>query len=105
MPVLKWRPDEKSPYIPVGVAVYDTSKYIETVMAATNWVDNTYSFEDEYPHDHYNIEISVSSTASVDEFEAFGSAMICGKADSNVAVALSGAPSVDIPIVVKVVSK
>lgn len=79
--------------------------FVLSTMLASGWVDNAYSFEADYPPDQYNIQIEVAPTATVDQFEAFGEAMICGSATENVATALNGAPTVDIPIIVKVVAK
>lgn len=78
---------------------------VNSTLLASGWVDNTYSFENEYPNSKYDISIEVSSTATADEFEAFGGAMICGSANSNTATALSDVPTVDIPIIIKVVTK
>ena len=74
-------------------------------MLASGWDGGTYSFEDTYPSAQYDISIEVAPTATREQFEAFGEAMICGSADGNVATALNGAPTVDIPILVKVVAK
>lgn len=75
------------------------------LMLATGWVDGVYSFEAEYPHSAYDLSIEVAPTATAEQFEAFGSAMICGSADSNIATAIGGVPTVDIPIIIKVVAK
>lgn len=77
---------------------------IET-MIASGWADGKYSFETEYPHEQYNISVEVAPTATAEQFEAFGGAMICGSADSNIATALGDVPTVDIPIIVKAVRK
>lgn len=84
-----------------------TSKpsFVTATMAASGWSGNTYSFESTYPKASYDIAIEVAPTATVEQFEAFGEAMICGSATENVATALNGAPSMDIPIIVKVVAK
>jgi hypothetical protein len=79
--------------------------YVLYTMVATNWVDNTYSFEAYYPHAQYDISIEASNTATAEQFEAFGEAMICGSAESNVATAINGAPSMDIPVIIKAVVK
>lgn len=80
-------------------------KFVEATMLASKWEGNTYSFEEEYPHASWNISIEVAPTATVNEFEIFGEAMICGSADSNIATALGDVPTEDIPIIVKVVAK
>ena len=79
--------------------------YVEATMLASGWSGNTYSFEAEYPSEEYNISIEVAPTATVNEFEAFGGAMICGNAAENAATALGGAPTIDIPVIVKAVRK
>ena len=79
--------------------------YESTTMIASAWSGNTYSFEAEYPNAKYDVDIQVAPTATAEQFEAFGSAMICGSADSNVATALGDVPTVDVPIIVKAVAK
>ena len=79
--------------------------YTEAAMTASGWSENTYSFEADYPAENYNISIEVAPTATAEQFEAFGGAMICGSADSNIATALGDVPTVDIPIIIKVVAK
>lgn len=85
----------------IGAAV----NAVSDTMLAENWVENTYSFEDTYPKAKYNIEIQVAPTATVEQFEAFGEAMICGSHDTNNATAIGGAPTVDIPIIVTIFTK
>ena len=87
-----------------GTGAYRESRITATLLAA-NWTGNTYSFETEYPHASHNISIEVAPTATAEQFEAFGAAMICGSVDSNVATAIGDVPTVDIPILVKVVKK
>lgn len=82
-----------------------SDKYLVVDMMAAKWDGKTYSFEDEYPHDAFNIGIEVAPTATAEQFEAFGGAMICGSPNSNVATALGGVPTVDIPVIVKAVKK
>lgn len=79
--------------------------YASVNMLASFWTGNTYSFEAAYPKDSYDISVEVAPSATAEQFEAFGSAMICGSADSNVATALGDAPTVDIPIIIKAVRK
>lgn len=101
---------------PRGVATLDINgkvpagqiadaEYVETTMFAANWVDGKYSFEADYPHVQYNIGIEVAPTATAEQFEAFGGAMICGSADSNVATAIGDVPTIDIPVIIKAVRK
>ena len=79
--------------------------YATATMSASGWSGNTYSFEATYPKASYDISVEVAPTATAEQFEAFGGAMICGSHDSNVATALGDVPTVDIPIIIKVVAK
>ena len=97
--------DGSDPITPSSIGAAAKPSYITMILLSSGWVDNTYSFEDTYPHAQYDISVEVSSTATADQFEAFGSAMICGSADSNVATALGDVPTEDIPIIVKAVRK
>lgn len=73
------------------------------VLSASGWVGNLYSFESQYPVNEFNIEIALDSSATDAQVEAFNSAQIVGSATSNVVKAFGSVPSVDIPIIVKVV--
>ena len=77
----------------------------EVTMFADGWIDKAYSFEALFPFDQYDIEVSVSGTATVEQFEAFSSAMIGSNAAQNVVTAVGEAPVVDVPVVVKAVKK
>ena len=79
--------------------------YSYMTMTASNWAGNTYSFEAAYPKASYDISVEVAPTATAEQFEAFGGAMICGSADSNIATAIGDVPIVDIPLIIKVVAK
>ena len=82
-----------------------------TVSAATllasNWdsTAKTYSFETDYPIATYDIEIALDSTATTAQAEAFNGAQIVGSATSNIIKAYGIVPTVDIPIIIKVVTK
>ena len=92
----------------LDTSIQGTGSMLEIVVAtmvASSWSDNTYSFESEYPNSEYNVSIEVAPTATVEQFEAFGEAMICGSHDSNVATAINGAPTIDIPVIIKAVRK
>lgn len=101
---------------PRGVATLDINgkvpagqiadaEYIEATMLASGWTGNTYSFEADYPHAQYNIEVGVAKTATVEQFDAFCEARIGEDTGSNVAVAVGDVPTVDIPIIIKAVRK
>lgn len=79
--------------------------YVSDTLLASGWVNSTYSFEETYPFASYDIEIQPASTATAEQVEAYGGAMIVGSIDSNVATAKGDVPTVDIPIIIKVVAK
>ena len=78
-----------------------------TTLLASNWdsTAKTYSFETGYPNASYDIEISLDSTATAEQAEAFNGAQIVGSATSNIIKAYGDVPTVDIPIILKVVTK
>ena len=104
MAVLKYKDPETGEVMIVGVPK-DEVQSVETTMLASNWVGNTYSFEADYPHAQYNIEVGVAKTATVEQFDAFCEARIGEDTGSNVAVAVGDVPTVDIPVVIKAVRK
>lgn len=79
--------------------------YTEYTMLASGWTENTYSFESVYPSEAYDIEISLSSSATNEMVEAFNSATITGSVDSNIVTAFGDVPTIDILVIVKVVKK
>lgn len=79
--------------------------YTTGTLSASGWSGSTYSFEAQYPHTDYDIAIEVAPTATADQFEAFGAAMICGSVTSNVITALGDVPTDSIPIIIKAVMK
>lgn len=78
-----------------------------TTLLASNWdsTAKTYSFEADYPNASYDIEIALDSTATTSQAEAFNGAQIVGSATSNVVKAYGIVPTVDIPVILKVVNK
>lgn len=76
-------------------------------LLASNWDSalKTYSFESDYPMTTYDIEIALDSTATTEQAEAFNGAQIVGSATSNTIKAYGDVPTVDIPIILKVVRK
>jgi hypothetical protein len=105
--VIHYRLDGETEWKPYALAVGASAKpvYTTTTMTASGWSNGTYSFESTYPKASYDISVEVAPTATVEQFEAFGEAMICGSADSNVATALGDVPVIDIPVIIKAVVK
>ena len=78
-----------------------------TTLLASSWDSSakTYSFESTYPNASYDIEVALDSTATSEQAEAFNGAQIVGSATSNIIKAYGDVPTVDIPIILKVVTK
>ena len=76
-------------------------------LLASNWdsAAKTYSFETNYPMATYDIEVALDSTATSEQAEAFNGAQIVGSATSNTIKAYGDVPTVDIPIILKVIEK
>lgn len=79
--------------------------YVNVTMTHSSWSNSQYSFEDTYPNAKYNISVSVASTASSAQFDAFGKAKIVGNATTNVVKALGTVPTQDIPVMLKITRK
>ena len=82
-----------------------TTTYVTSSLTVSNWSDRVYSFESNYPNSEYDITISVAPIATSTEYDAFANAKICGSADSNSVTAIGTVPTIDIPIIIKAVSK
>lgn len=78
---------------------------LKTALFASGWSGTSYSFEDDYPFNEYDLEIALDNTATLEELTAFNEAQIVGSADTNIVKAYGTAPVVDIPIVLKAVRK
>ena len=74
-------------------------------LLASGWSNGTYSFETDYPKAIYDLEIALDSTATTAQAEAFNGAQIAGSATSNTIKAYGIVPTVDIPIILRVVNK
>ncbi len=75
-------------------------------LLASDWYSTClYSFEIDYPSSNYDIEIALDSTATSEQAEKFNGAQIVGSATSNIIKAYGDVPIVDIPIIIKVVTK
>ena len=82
--------------------VANNPRYIDATLLASGWSGSTYSFENAYENELYNIDISIRSTATNLQQAAFCSARLAGSSSSNVLTAKGRVPTVDIPIIIKV---
>ena len=83
------------------------NQVLKTIERA-KWSGNKYSLEAEYPFSTYDIYIvDFGKTVTENQMWAWQDAMIIGSTTENVltAIASTGAPKVDIPIVLEIVKK
>lgn len=83
----------------------NASVILPTALFASGWSGMTYSFESDYPFNKYDLEIALDNTATLAELSAFNGAQIVGSANTNIVKAYGTVPTIDIPIVLKVVAK
>ena len=81
------------------------TEVVEGVLAVAGWSGDTYSFENTYPSDTYDIEIALNNIASSYQVGLFNSAQIVGSATTNVVKAFGTVPTADIPIIIRRVRK
>ena len=74
-------------------------------MLSSGWQGKKYSFEATYPVASYDIAIEIADSANQQQSEAFQNASMAGSATTNIVTALGQVPTIDIPIIVKVVRK
>lgn len=105
MSVLKYKDPITGEIKTVGyIATPAEPVYAPTVMSVSNWVGNKYSFESAYPYSSYSIQVESLATTA-EEFEAYGSAMMVGSADTNIITALGDVPTIDLPIKLTITPK
>ena len=74
-------------------------------LSASWWSNKTYSFESQYPNATYDIEIEPGSSCTEAQLSAWTRAKLVGSATQNVVKAVGEVPTVNIPIIIKVVRK
>ena len=100
--------DENKLYVGDGTTnhcVNPSDTIIADTLSASVWSNGVYSFESTYPTSTYDLEVALNSTATTAQAEAFNGAQIVGSATSNIVKAYGVVPTVDIPIIIKVVTK
>ena len=78
-------------------------EYYQRIILASNWSDGVYSFENDFSSSNYDIEIELDSTATELQVEAWSNAKVTAVFNTNTMKALGDVPTVDIPVIVKVV--
>ena len=78
----------------------------EFTLLASDWSsEGTYSFESSYPSATYDIFVYPSSSCTIEQYGAFGSAAIASDKDNNILTALGTVPTTDIPVIIRAVIK
>ena len=90
-----------------GQGFENAAQYEEGALLATNWnqTEKNYNFETEYPAALYDIEIQPNYTCTEEQIEALGAAMLLGRIGANILTAKGDIPTMDIPIIIKIVPK
>lgn len=83
----------------------DKQQIVSAVMSASSWNNSKYSFETAYPSSQYDISISLRDTCTMAQLEAFGEAKLAGSSSTNIVTAKGTVPTINIPIIIKVVTK
>ena len=96
-------------YVDTGLSSKaNSSTLVKTTLEASSWDSTTavYTFESTYPSTSYDISIEPNgATITSTQYDAWGKAKILGNPDANTIKALGTIPTIDIPIVISVVSK
>lgn len=78
---------------------------VSSTLTASKWQGNTYSFEDLYPANNYDIAIELGESATLEQAYAFADACLKGSVGTQVITALDIVPTIDIPITIEVLKK
>ena len=78
-------------------------EFYQHTILASNWSGGVYSFESDFPSSSCDIEIELDSTATESQVDAWCSAKVTSVFNTNTMKALGDVPTVDIPVIVKVV--
>ena len=79
-----------------------TPQFLQEVIRADAWSDGVYSFESDFPNMLYDIEVELDSAATSEQLEAWSNAKVTSVFETNTMKALGDIPTVDIPVIVKV---
>lgn len=79
-----------------------TPVFSQEVISAAAWSNGVYSFESVFPNAYYDIEIELDSTATEPQVEAWSNAKPTAVFGTNTMKALGDVPTVDIPVIVKI---
>lgn len=88
------------------VSYYAKPVIATTTLLANSWSNGLYSFESSYPHDKYNLTVSINGdSCTVAQCKAWDSANIKGSPTTNKIKAMGTVPTIDIPVVITYTKK
>lgn len=67
-------------------------------LEAANWTNGIYDLNSIYPGTKYNIEISLDSQASNEQYNAYSKAQMVGASSTNQIKCFGTVPTIDIPV-------
>lgn len=80
--------------------------WVEAIIPASGWQNGVYSFENTYPWSRYDLEIQLNYTTTIEQYTAASKAgFVMGSNQKNTLKCLGRVPEVDIPIMLRVVTK
>jgi phage minor structural protein len=79
---------------------------VQGYLYANGWDNSSeYSFESDYPHSRYDIEITIDGArATAQQYDMYGAAKLVGFSSYNKCKALGTVPSADIPILISYIT-
>lgn len=89
----------------LGNKIKENRTVVSSTLTASKWQGNTYSFEDLYPANTYDIAIELGESATLEQAYAFADACLKGSVGTQTITALDIVPTIDIPITIEVLKK
>lgn len=74
-------------------------------LTSGGWNNKQYSLEATYPFASYDVDVSLSPSATETQVDAYASAKLTGSPNSNVITALGDTPTINLPVFLKVWAK
>ena len=78
--------------------------FLQKVVSAAAWSNGIYSFESDFANNFYDIEVELDSTATSEQLDAWSKAKPTAVFGTNTMKALGDVPTIDIPVIVKVLA-
>ena len=79
-------------------------EFLQKVISANAWSNGIYSFESDFDNTFYDIEVELDSIATSEQLDAWSKAKLTAVFGTNTMKALGDVPTIDIPVIVKVLA-